>query len=103
MLCRPGGPVVPEIRPADRTDRQTDFMPTPPDGTGTVFFRELAPGEYTAIWQGDGEHHHLYADVDGSRHEVLEWVAQCRAAKYLAFDPRRDDYVAFDGITDLPI
>ncbi len=70
-------------------------MTEPPDGTGTVFVRQLAPGIFTAIWQGGGQHAGSYIDIEGSRQEVLDWIARCRAATFLAFDPQRDDYIAF--------
>jgi len=82
-------------------------MDKPPDGTGTVFVRQLSPGVFTAIWQGDGQYAGSYVDIQGARREVLDWVEGCRAAIFLAFDPRRNDYVAFEvqegRITNLPI
>jgi hypothetical protein len=78
----------------------------PRDGTGTVFVRELQVDEFTAIWQGDDDQPRAHIDIDGTRSEVLAWVSRCRAAKFLARDPERGDYVPFtvtDGtIGELP-
>jgi hypothetical protein len=71
----------------------------PRDGTGTVFARELHAGEFHAIWQGGDDDPQAHVDIDGTRDEVVAWVSRCRPAKFLAFDPSRDDYVPF-SVTD---
>ena len=91
----------PEERPSGPPYRDYTDEPLPPSAgprplpepdTGTVFVREMEPGEWAASWQsGLG-----LTEMTGTRAEVLSWAWQQPARTRLEWSDTANDHVPLE-------